>query len=747
MCGKGRPKSVFCGCKDADEWNMINRNETDKQDKRCNSSVRNTEKRKEKSRDAARCRRGKETEIFTELADQLPIPQGCVISQLDKASIMRLAISYLKIRTILGTADCPKDDDVNDFSDEDDLKYEQQYLKAMNGFLMVVEKDGDMIYVSDNVKKYFGIPQVDIIGLSIYEFSHPCDHDEIREMLLEKPHQLENSTDERQFFMRMKCTLTNKGKNVNLKSATYKVVRCQGHMLPVDQKILGHCVVLVGEPIPHPSNINMPLDSKTFLSKHNMGMKFIYCDERISKLLGYNSDELVGKSVYEYHHASDGDENEKAFKNLFSKGQATTHQYRFLAKGGGFAWLITQASVIYNTQTQKPQSVACLNYVISEIIEPGLILSQIQISEEKDKDEPPAIVMSTDKIFVQRTKDMEKDFFMPKDQTSLDLDDLTHLAPTAGDVCIPLGFPSSPNTLLNDFEKQKTNDNPDEEELVALSIKTEPFLPLDLTDCSRDCCTSPESDISDSSPVLVSPISPPSAREFVPGIMVDKENAPRTPPRMCESPIDSLDYEKRAPFIPDDDWMFTPATHSIFKNPPPEIIMKPQKPKHMMTLSTMLRPPDTSSIVKDKITRTIDLTKYTLSTAKNQLKLIQQKRQTVGRRLAADGTQTGQTRKSTGEADERPKTERIIGSSGGSVLMNLLLRGEDRNHGYTVESLLPQHSNVRVSAMKRKHSAEGNMLPQITRRDAEVNAPMPVFEDYLLRGQDLLSALDLVDII
>jgi hypoxia-inducible factor 1 alpha len=61
---------------------------------------RNSEKRKEKSRDAARCRRSRETEIFTDLAQALPMPQNTV-SQLDKASIMRLAISYLKVRSLL----------------------------------------------------------------------------------------------------------------------------------------------------------------------------------------------------------------------------------------------------------------------------------------------------------------------------------------------------------------------------------------------------------------------------------------------------------------------------------------------------------------------------------------------------------------------------------------------------------------------------------------------------------------------
>ncbi|KAH7972060.1 hypothetical protein HPB52_006154 [Rhipicephalus sanguineus] len=55
------------------------------------------EMRKEKSRDAARSRRGKENYEFYELAKMLPLP-AAITSQLDKASIIRLTISYLKLR-------------------------------------------------------------------------------------------------------------------------------------------------------------------------------------------------------------------------------------------------------------------------------------------------------------------------------------------------------------------------------------------------------------------------------------------------------------------------------------------------------------------------------------------------------------------------------------------------------------------------------------------------------------------------
>ena len=44
------------------------------------------------------------------------------------------------------------------------------------------------------------------------------------------------------------------------------------------------CLVMMCEPVPHPSNIDTPLDSKTFLSRHSMDMKFTYCDDRYHTL-------------------------------------------------------------------------------------------------------------------------------------------------------------------------------------------------------------------------------------------------------------------------------------------------------------------------------------------------------------------------------------------------------------------------------------------------------------------------------
>ncbi|KAF3425137.1 hypothetical protein E2986_06353 [Frieseomelitta varia] len=289
------------------------------------------EKRKEKSRDAARCRRSKETDIFTELAAALPVPPEQA-AHLDKASVMRLAIAYLKVRSVVDSipGTVAKSETLN--------QMDELFSKALNGFMLVLSSDGNMIYLSENVSDYLGVSQMDMMGQSVYEYSHPCDHEELRECLSSKPPE---NNDKRtcSFFLRLKCTLTSKGRKVNLKSASYKVIHCTGRLTYIrdpassrseneanedaeqksddeeNERDTGASLVLLGCPIPHPSNIEIPLGRHTFLSKHSLSMKFTYADEKLAEYLGWDSEELVGQSVFEFHHALDNLALDKSFKS------------------------------------------------------------------------------------------------------------------------------------------------------------------------------------------------------------------------------------------------------------------------------------------------------------------------------------------------------------------------------------------------------------------------------------------------
>ncbi|XP_043665464.1 endothelial PAS domain-containing protein 1 isoform X2 [Vespula pensylvanica] len=380
--------------------------EVSKREKKHKEKRRSNEKRKERSRDAARCRRSRETDIFTELAAALPVSQDQA-THLDKASVMRLAIAYLKVRAVVdsipGTIT----------KTETSVKMDELFPEALNGFMLVLSNDGNMVYLSENVSEYLGVSQMDMMGQSVYEYSHPCDHDELRECLSSKPIE-DNDKRSCSFFLRLKCTLTSKGRKVNLKSASYKVIHCIGRLTNIHdsnsnsvnvekekdassdkdeiERETGPSLILVGCPIPHPSNIEIPLGRQTFLSKYSLSMKFTYADEKLAEYLGWDSEELMGQSVFEFHHALDNLALDKSFKSLFSKGQCETVAYRFLGKKGGYAWVVTQATLIHCSKQHKPLSVVCVNYILSGVECEDEVYSVRQLvardSEKTVKSEP-----------------------------------------------------------------------------------------------------------------------------------------------------------------------------------------------------------------------------------------------------------------------------------------------------------------------------------------------------------------------
>ncbi|XP_063658003.1 hypoxia-inducible factor 3-alpha isoform X9 [Pan troglodytes] len=239
-------------------------------------------------------------------------------------------------------------------------------------------------------------PQLELIGHSIFDFIHPCDQEELQDALTPQQtlsrRKVEAPT-ERCFSLRMKSTLTSRGRTLNLKAATWKVLNCSGHMRaykpPAQTSPAGspdsepplQCLVLICEAIPHPGSLEPPLGRGAFLSRHSLDMKFTYCDDRIAEVAGYSPDDLIGCSAYEYIHALDSDAVSKSIHTLLSKGQAVTGQYRFLARSGGYLWTQTQATVVSGGRGPQSESIVCVHFLISRVEETGVVLSLEQTEQ------------------------------------------------------------------------------------------------------------------------------------------------------------------------------------------------------------------------------------------------------------------------------------------------------------------------------------------------------------------------------
>ncbi|XP_051273792.1 endothelial PAS domain-containing protein 1 [Dicentrarchus labrax] len=361
------------------------------------------EKRRAISREAARRRRRVESDVFGDLSRLLPL-QPTVRAHLDKPSVIRLTLSYIRTQALLkektGTkteaSDAVKYVQVMEGGEnrrECDRGFEEEeketeyveaseeanmYLRILEGFLMVLSTEGDMIYLSDNISKYMGLTQTELMGHNIFEFTHPGDHDEIRSNLRLTAEEIWWGA-KRDFVLRIKSALTHRGRSANLKSATWKVLHCQGRAKVCLTPSSVSCLVLTCQPLPLS---HMLLSIHTFTSQHSMDMKFTYCDQRVTSLLGYRPEELLGRSIYNLCHTLDTKCLTKNHLNLCCKSQSVSGQYRMLVKNGGYVWVESHSAVIPSVRPSKsrfsgnqPLCILCVTYVLSGVEEPSLQLS------------------------------------------------------------------------------------------------------------------------------------------------------------------------------------------------------------------------------------------------------------------------------------------------------------------------------------------------------------------------------------
>lgn len=728
--------------------------------------------------------------MFYELAQQLPLSHS-VSSSLDKASIMRLTISYLRMRKLLCS-----DEPMAAEETELDVQLNGSYLKALDGFLMVLSEDGDMIFLSENVNKCLGLAQIDLTGHSVFEFTHPCDQDELREVLVHRTgsKKAKEPNTERSFFLRMKCTLTSRGRTVNVKSATWKVLHCMGHVRVFDSQAEQTSngqkeppvpyLVLICDPIPHPSNIEVPLDTKTFLSRHTMDMKFTYCDERITELMGYDPEELLNRSVYEYYHALDSDHLTKTHHNLFAKGQVSTGQYRMLAKRGGFVWVETQATVIYNNKNSQPQCVVCVNFVLSGIQEETLILSLEQTQdvkqvkeEQPEEDKAAAVVVESSQVEPapvlkeeeQQQQEEEVEEKSPEldviklftqvvkpeppvslyEQLKAEPEALTLLAPAAGDAIIPLNF-SCPDSeiqlskdvpLLNDVMFPSTSDR--------LTLPLSPLPPSEpLSVCSSPQDAKPQSFTAAPPSTAISSTSTEASESLDFCFPMDSEMSadfkldlvekmfaidtePKTP---FNTPMmEDLDLEMLAPYIPmDDDFQLRSLT------PEEPLSCAPVKPQHCP-------PPSASQDVRSFPSSPFSGPE---SSAPKEQVTLPPPAIVVQRTLQVDKDVSLRTLVAQNAPRKRKLSDlkEIIGQ--GTLPPEQTEKGKKlkESEAGTTRTFLLLPSDLASRLLGSTSEGSGSLLglPQLTRYDCEVNAPLQD-RQYLLQGEELLRALDHVN--
>ncbi|KAK9396303.1 aryl hydrocarbon receptor [Crotalus adamanteus] len=339
------------------------------------------------------------------LASLLPFPQD-VIAKLDKLSVLRLSVSYLRAKSFFDVAlksRNPAKPERNSMQDSNSTMQTrgrmhmlegELLLQALNGFVVVVTSDAHIFYVSSTIQDYLGFQQSDIIHQCVFELIHTEDRPEFQRQIhwalnplqstdsgqimqgdngfqqsatYYNPEQLppENSSFmERNFICRLRCLLDN--------SSGFLAMNFQGRLKFLhgqnkkgkDGTVISPQLALfaVATPLQPPSILEIRTKNFIFRTKHKLDFTPTGCDAKGRLVLGYTEAELCMRGTgYQFIHAADMLYCAENHVRMIKTGESGMTVFRLLTKENRWAWVQANARLVYKNgrpdyiiATQRP---------------------------------------------------------------------------------------------------------------------------------------------------------------------------------------------------------------------------------------------------------------------------------------------------------------------------------------------------------------------------------------------------------
>ncbi|XP_018590948.1 aryl hydrocarbon receptor-like [Scleropages formosus] len=340
------------------------------------------------------------------LAGLLPFPEE-VTSSLDKLSILRLSVSYLRAKNFFSVAlkSHPGKEARAGSSSRDDgtaaglvdhwLPEGELLLQALNGFVLVVTAEGIIFYSSHTIQDYLGFHQTDVMHQSVFELIHTEDQQEFRRnlhwalnppavgeqdetptdgesvtspaLVTYNPDQLppENSSFlERSFMCRFRCLLDNSSGFLALNlQGRLKFLHGQNRRLHSGVQAPPQLALFaIATPLQPPSILEIRTKNMIFRTKHKLDFTPMACDAKGKIVLGYTEAELrVRGSGYQFIHAADMVHCAENHMRMIKTGESGLTVFRLLTKDNRWKWVQANARLVYKNSkpdyiiaTQRP---------------------------------------------------------------------------------------------------------------------------------------------------------------------------------------------------------------------------------------------------------------------------------------------------------------------------------------------------------------------------------------------------------
>ncbi|KHJ48532.1 PAS fold protein [Trichuris suis] len=261
-------------------------------------------------------------------------------------------------------------------------------MTALSGFLLMLNMNGEVLYISENVSTYLGFHQCDVLHQSVFDVVHSEDMELIRQLLqptgscvtaVGSLSPAKGCADRwlpvhRQTAVRFRCFMDNtcgflrfdvRGKLIKLEGSL-PFSLCQVSVnsrpniaMPVAYGFLAACV-----PVVVPSHVDLSIEESFLKSKHSLQLVICSGDEGFFSLLGLK-ESLLPVSFYSFIHELDLPFIADAHRQVLASGTSGVLIYRLRSRNSNITYWL-QTSCRLTAKNGKPEFITCTHRLLTE---------------------------------------------------------------------------------------------------------------------------------------------------------------------------------------------------------------------------------------------------------------------------------------------------------------------------------------------------------------------------------------------